>query len=227
MRIQLTFTILALALAAPFAHAGGGTISGSVSFTGTTPKRAPLDRSSDPFCAKTKTLSEKVLVSGGKLQDVHVGIKSGKAGKHKAPSASVVINQKTCMYRPRVVGIMAGQPLSITNGDQTMHNVHVYVGKQTWFNRGQPAGAKAIKSDAAEAGDVMTFKCDVHPWMRGYAVVTDHPFFDVTKSDGAFTVKDVPPGRYTLEAWHPELGVKKKRVTVEAGKTATVEFAFK
>jgi len=121
---------------------------------------------------------------------------------------------------------MAGQALSVTNGDQTMHNVHVYVGKQTWFNRGQPAGGKALRSTAAEAGDVMTFKCDVHGWMRAFAVVTDHPFFDVTEAGGGFKIDNVPAGRYTLEAYHPELGIKKKRITVEDGKTATVDFAF-
>jgi plastocyanin len=222
----VVFFALATGLAST-AQAGGGTIQGVVLYKGKAPARAPIDRKSDAFCAKTKMLSEKLVVNDGKLQDVHVGIKSGKAGKHKAPSSPVVVTQKACMYRPRVVGIMAGQALSITNGDQTMHNVHVYVGKQTWLNRGQPAGAKAIRSDAAEAGDVMTFKCDVHPWMRAYAVVTDHPYFDVTGNSGAFTIKDVPPGRYTLEAYHPELGKKKKRVTVEAGKTVKVEISFK
>ena len=227
MRKTSFVAVIVTLLAASVAHAGGGTIKGAVLFQGKAPARTALDRKSDAFCAKTKVLSEKVIVNGGKLQDVHVGIKSGKAGKHSAPSSPVVITQKSCMYRPRVVGIMAGQALSITNGDKTMHNVHVYVGRQTWLNRGQPAGAKAIRSDAAEAGDVMTLKCDVHPWMRAYAVVTDHPFFDVTGKSGSFEIKNVPPGRYTLEAYHPELGKKKKRVTVEAGKTATVEFKFK
>jgi len=125
-----------------------------------------------------------------------------------------------------VVGVMEGQAIDITNGDQTFHNVHAYVGSETFFNRAQPAGAKPIRSNTAPAGTEMTFACDIHPWMRGYAVVTDHPYFDVTNDRGAFTIDNVPAGSYTLRAWHPKLGTVRKKVVVADGKTVTVSFVL-
>ena len=121
-----------------------GVITGVVTYKGTAPARAQLQRGADPFCAKTKMRSEKIVVTGGKLRDVHVRIKSGTAGKHKAPSKAAMIVQTQCMYRPRVVGLMTGQALSISNGDPTYHNVHGRRAGAYWFNLSQPAKAPAI-----------------------------------------------------------------------------------
>jgi hypothetical protein len=97
----------------------------------------------------------------------------------------------------------------------------------TEWNLGQPAQAPAIvRESLGKAGEVVTLRCDVHPWMRAYAVVTDHPYFDVTGEDGAFTLKKVPPGRYTVEAWHPKLGLKSTTVTVRKGQTAALDIVF-
>lgn len=220
--------VLAALLAAPAAHAGGGgTVQGSVKFLGKAPARKAIDRSSDKVCAATPAETEDVLVTGGKLRDVHVRIQSGTAGKHAAPRAPLVIEQTACAYRPRVAGAMAGQTVQIKNGDATMHNVHAYVDAESAFNKSQPKGAKPIEhKDLGAAGQVFTLKCDVHSWMRAFVPVTDHPYFAVTGDDGAFALKDVPPGTYTVEAWHPKLGLKKKQVTVQAGKPATVDFIF-
>lgn len=209
------------------AGAGSGTISGTVTYKGKPPARQALDRGTDPVCASKPTLSEKIVVTGGKLRDVHVGIAAGAAGKHAAPGAPVMVDQLECMYRPRVVGVMQGQKLAVRNSDPTYHNVRGTKHEHTEWNLGQPASAPDIVREAlGKPGEVVTLRCDIHPWMRAYAVITDHPFFDVTGDDGAFTVKNVPPGRYTLEAWHPELGRKKVEVVVEAGKTAQASFAF-
>ncbi len=226
-RCQLASALLILsaALASP-AHAGGS-IRGQVTLVGTAPAPVKIDRSRDFFCAKTEAWDEDLVVHKGKIRDVHVGIESHSAGRHTPPTTPVVIEQKNCSYRPRVVGIMEGQALDITNGDQTFHNVHAYVGAETFFNRAQPAGAKPIRSNTAPAGTEMKFACDIHPWMRGYAVVTDHPYFDVTDEQGAFTIANVPAGRYTLRAWHPKLGTQKQTIEVVDGKTTTVSFRLK
>jgi hypothetical protein len=204
-----------------------GVITGSVVYKGTPPARAWLKRDTDPYCAKSKMRSEKVVVTGGKLRDVHVRIKSGTAGKHKAPARPAKIVQTKCMYRPRVVGVMEGQKLAIYNGDPTYHNVHGRKGGKYWFNLSQPAKAPAIvRKDLGKAGTAASLKCDVHPWMRAHLPITDHPFFDVTESNGAFMIKNVPVGTYTLEAWHPELGLKKTRVRVRKGKITQAKFVF-
>lgn len=231
--IAAALAVLALALAAPAGTAGPagartGTITGTVQFEGEAPARAPVDRSRDPYCAKSKALSEEVVVENGRLRDVHVRLPGGAAGEHPAPKAAVVIDQRDCAYRPRVVGLIEGQTVNVTNGDQTFHNVRGTRDGQTRFNHAQPSGAKEIvEPDLGKAGDVITFRCDVHPWMRAYAVVSDHPFFAVTGDDGRFTIAEVPVGTYTLEAWHPTLGLQKQKVTVKAGKPARVTFRFR
>jgi plastocyanin len=224
--------VLALALAAPAGTAGPagrtGTLTGTVRFEGKPPARAELDRSRDPYCAATRALSEEVVVADGRLRDVHVRLPGGVAGEHPAPKSAVVIDQRGCAYRPRVVGLIEGQTVNVTNGDQTFHNVRGTRDGKTRFNHAQPSGAKEIvESNLGKAGEVITFRCDVHPWMRAFAVVTDHPFFAVTGDDGSFTITGVPIGTYSLEAWHPTLGLVERKVTVEAGKSAEVTFSFR
>ncbi len=202
----------------------GNTIVGEISFTGSAPTRKSLNTSSDSAC-KSKALSEEVIVTKGKLKDVHVRIKSGTAGKHTSPKASIKVAQDGCVYSPHVIGAMVGQPVAIKNKDQTMHNVHAYIGKETWFNRSQPKGAPdIIETDTGEAGEVFELKCNVHAWMHNFIPITDHPYFDVSSTDGKFAIKNVPAGSYTLEAWHPKYGLKSQRITVSG--TTKTSFQF-
>jgi len=204
-----------------------GTVEGTVRFAGKVPRPAAIPATQDPYCASKKIVDEKVVVTGGMLRDVYVGVPAGKGGTHSAPSAPVVIDQSGCMYRPRVVGVMAGQKLEIRNSDHTFHNVRGTEDKRTVFNHGQPQKFPPVDETASKPGHVLTLRCDIHPWMRGYAVVTDHPYFAVTGADGRFVLKDVPAGMHTIEAWHPELGKQTATVKVVAGKTAKVELTFK
>ena len=204
-----------------------GRIVGVVEFSGPAPKRPMLARDTDPVCAKTPKASEEVVVTDGRLRDVHVRIKVGTAGTHEAPERPVRVQQLECMYRPRVVGIVQGQDVVITNGDPTYHNVRAAQNKRTLWNLSQPASAPALtRKNLGKAGEVVSLHCDVHPWMQAFAVITDHPFFDVTADDGAFAIEGVAPGTYELQSWHPKLGLKTTKVVVEAGKTSKIEFRY-
>ena len=205
-----------------------GTIQGMVVLGGTPPKMLPLPRQSDPICAMRQVNSNFVTVgAGGGLADVLVRLPLGKA-KGPVPATPVTIDQKVCMYLPHVVGAVIGQKIAITNSDPTTHNIHGYIGDETMFNEAQPPGAGAIKKSAAgEPGEVLKLTCDVHKWMESHIVMTDHPFFQVTRDDGAFTLANVPVGTYEVEAWHPHVGtLQKVSVTVEAGKTTAAQFRF-
>src|SRR5439155_24594670 len=70
-------------------------------------------------------------------------------------------------------------------------------------------------------------KCNVHPWMRSYIAVFKHPFFAVTGMDGHFDLRNLPPGEYTVEAWHEKLGAMKQVITVAAGEAKNMDFVFK
>ncbi len=223
------FALFAITSACSNTHAAppNGHIEGEVVFVGTPPKRHALDLSVDPVCAKHRQLSQSVIVNKGKLQDVHVQIQAKSLGKQTPPRKPVKINQTQCRYSPRVVGILRGQTLAIYNGDPTYHNVHGRYGSKTKFNIGHPASAPPIlhKVDR-KPGEIMRLGCDVHPWMQAFAVVSEHSFFDVTKSNGKFRIRGLAPGKYSLVAWHPKLGKQTAQVSVSAGNTTntTIEF---
>ena len=209
--------------------AGFGTVTGSVAFSGKAPEAAELPRKSDPVCAAKPMKSNEVIVNANAtLKDVLVRITPGTVkGKFSAPADTVQVKQQDCMYMPRVQGAVAGQVVQVENDDKTMHNVHTYKGQETILNQGQPAGSPAIKKDSiASEAAVLKFKCDVHPWMEGFLVVTDHPFFHTTGADGAFKLDKVPAGKYTVEAWHSKYGLKTAQVTVEPNKSAEAKFSY-
>lgn len=222
---RLPFALLCLS-----SLARAGTIKGTVLFEGEPPEQPVLDMHTDAKCPKGHT-DEAIVVAKGKLRDVIVRIKNGTTGAHAAPAVPVVLDQRDCMYTPRVVGLVAGQKLVARNSDNTFHNVHGRLaGKDLWNKPQQPKSADvALDASSAHAGDVIEIACDVHTWMKAYAVVQDSPYFAVTASDGTFEIKDLPEGTYTLETWHPKLGVR--TLTVQIGKLkrgdVTARFSYK
>jgi hypothetical protein len=113
----------------------------------------------------------------------------------------------------------------IKNSDGTMHNIHAFSGTKTLFNTPQQPKGAPIEKDP-KAMDVVKLQCDVHPWMKGYIVFNKNPYFAVSSTDGTFEIKDVPAGKYTVEAWHEKLGMQSAEVTVEEGKPADPKFSF-
>jgi plastocyanin len=210
---------------APAAPTGPlGDVKGVVSFTGKAPEMPELKRDSDPFCAKTKMKDEEVVVTKGKLKNVLVRINGAPAAP--APTTAAVIDQDQCAYKPRVVGVVTGQTLSIKNSDATFHNVHGYKGTSTAFNVAHIPSSPNIEKKFTDAGTLLKFKCDVHPWMTAYVWVQNNPWFAVTGEDGSFEIKGVPAGKYEIEAWHEKYGSKKAEVTVAEGKPAQVKFDY-
>jgi plastocyanin len=222
-------TTTSAAAAAP-AKEGSATIKGVVSFSGKAPEmKVPAKRKDADVCKTKEVKYNAVLVKDGKLKDVLVRISAGGVpGTWKAPEKAAVVDQVDCMYTPRIQGVVAGQGIEIKNGDQTLHNVHAYKGTDSLFNQAQPKGAASITKDSPDEAAIMKFSCDVHPWMRGFVVVTDHPFFAVSGEDGSFKIEKVPAGKYTVEAWHTQFGmVKKEAVEVKDGGEIAVDFEFK
>jgi len=214
------------AAAAPSAGsaAGMGSIEGSVMFTGTAPTMKPLPTSADPKCPKGVN-DESVLVKGGKLENVWVHATKG-GGAAATPAAPITVTQHGCMYKPRLQSIAVGQKIIVKNEDDTLHNVHTYLGAATAFNKGMPGKtAPAIEYTPTEEG-MIKWKCDVHPWMRGFVGVAKTAVQGTTSESGDFKIDNVAPGTYTIEAWHEKFGAKTMDVTVEAGKAAKIEFKY-
>jgi plastocyanin len=220
MTFPKTLAILA-ALALP---AAAETIEGSVDFTGKPPVAGKLHREADPFCAKKPMNDPAVTVKNGKLANVWVHIAKG-AKDSAPPSTPVEMDQKDCMYEPRMTVAVVGQKIVAKNGDPILHNVHTYLGAATLFNRGMPNEKAAPIEYVPKEEGVMKWKCDVHPWMRGFIGVSKNNLQAVA-SEGTFKIDNVPPGKYTVESWHEKYGSKKQDVTVEAGKPAKVTFKY-
>lgn len=201
-------------------------LSGVVEFTGQAPATVKLDREADAFCAKKPANDESVVVKGNKLVNVWVHVTKGAPDAKAPPDApEIVVDQQDCTYHPRVQAAVVGQKIVAKNNDPILHNVHTYLGPATVFNKGMPnAQAKPVAHETTKDG-VVRWKCDVHPWMRAFVGVNKNPYQAVTKDDGAFKI-ELPPGSYTLEAWHEKFGTKVVQVNVEAGKGATATFKF-
>jgi plastocyanin len=224
MTLSRTLAV-ALALFLP-AAAMAESIEGEVDFTGKPPTPGKLHREADPYCAKKPMTDPAVLVKSGKLENVWVHVTKGAKETAKPPATAVEMDQKDCMYEPRMTTAVVGQKIQAKNGDPVLHNVHTYLGSATLFNKGMPNDKAAPIEYVAKEEGMMKWKCDVHPWMRGYIGISKSGLQAVTKGDGSFKIDNVPPGKYTVEAWHEKYGTKTQEVTVEAGKPAKVNFKY-
>ncbi len=216
-----------------------GSIAGSIAYNGAAPAPKKIDTSADPVCGqKNPNLStEDTVVTNGKMANTFVYIKDGtatdgtKIGDYKwtPPSTAATLDQNGCHYRPHVLGVMTNQKINITNSDPTQHNIHPTPKNNPEWNQTQPNGAPPIEKSFARAEILVPVKCNQHPWMKAYIGVLKHPFFAVSGEDGSFTIKGVPPGTYTVAAWH-EGGMtgteKTMQVTVAANGSAKADFAF-
>lgn len=209
------------------ADAGG--INGAVTYAGADTD-TPIAMSADPVCDGLHTTpvdTNEIAVKDGKLGNVFVYVKSGLEGKSfPAPSEKKELDQVGCLYTPRVQGLQTGQALTVKNTDATLHNVHALATTNPEFNQAQPQGLPPFDK-TFDKPEVVKVKCDVHPWMAAYVGVVPHPYYAVSGEDGAFSIDKLPPGTYTIEAWHEKLGTQTQQVTIAPNQTATVNFDFK
>ncbi|MBI2072085.1 MAG: hypothetical protein HYT81_03435 [Gemmatimonadetes bacterium] len=229
--VMLSATILTVGLlgsaAGPMAQ--GGSVTGTVKFSGTPPANPKVDMSDEAACKGKYPTDPVITVTGGNLQNVLVYVKSGlPAGpKVTAPTTPVVVDQEGCLYHPRTLAVMAGQPLEIRNSDPVLHNIKVVAKKNRGFNISQPAkGMKTTRTFTAQE-IAIPVACNVHGWMHANLNVFAHPFFAVTGADGSFTLKGLPAGTYEVEAWHEKLGTQTMSVAVPATGSAAATFTFK
>jgi plastocyanin len=209
-----------------------GSFTGRVNFKGTKPAPVKIDMSADKKCLKIvpgKDLySEQVVVNANNtLKNVFVYVKGGLAKKTYDPPASAVkLDQKGCTYTPHVLGVMVGQQIEINNSDETLHNVHALPKNSKQFNLPFPKRGLKRTESFASPEFMVKVRCDVHNWMSAYIGVLDHPFYSVTDDQGRFSIPNLPPGRYEVEAWHEKYGATTSTVTVDASGSATADFTF-
>ncbi len=212
--------------------ATAGTITGKATFAGTAPTMKTIIMDAEPDCKKlhsSPVKSEEVVVNAnGALEYVFVYVKSGLEGKNfEAPPTPMKLDQKGCVYRPHVFGVQVGQKVDIANSDPTTHNIHPMPKTNREWNQSQAPNTPVLEKEFARPEIMIPVKCNVHPWMRSYIGVVANPYFAVTSEQGAYELKSLPPGDYTLEAWHEKYGTVEQKVTLATSGTQTVDFAFK
>jgi plastocyanin len=212
--------------AKPIDPATTATITGVVNLTGAVPKPATIDMSSDPAC-NGQNASESVVVNNGKLANVFVYVKDGLGNYGGWTTAGPpAIQQKGCRYLPHVIGVMAGQSVTILNQDPTMHNIHPMPKENREWNVAQASGAQPLIKKFDHPELMIPIKCNQHPWMRMYVNVVSNPFFAVTDSSGSFELKGLPPGTYTIAAIHEIFGEQTQQITVGPKEAKPANFSF-
>lgn len=225
------------AAAAPPANAArvdaatAGMVIGRVSFEGVPPENPMAKLTGDPMCTSANAgglAFENYVVKDGGLDNVFVYVKDGLGHYYfDTPTEPVRIDQQGCRYVPHVVGARAGQPIEVSNSDATIHNVHALPNVNREVNIPQPSKDQRDITTFSAAEVMVPLKCDLHPWMNAYVGVVAHPYFAVTTDGGRFELKNLPPGKYTIEAWHEKAGTQTQEVTIGEKESKTVGFTFR
>ena len=186
----------------------------------------------DPYCqsqhASAPVKDEEVVVGPqGELANVFIYIKN-VPGTYPTPSTPVVLDQHGCQYHPHAIMLQVGQPLQIKNSDATLHNIHALPVINSPFNEGQPVQGM-VSTKKLDKAEITPFriKCDVHGWMKAFMAVMPNPFYSVSADSGSFTISGLPPGSYTIVAWHEKYGQQEQPITVAPKESKTVAFTFK
>ena len=226
MKIKMIALNLVLATSLSSSAFAAGGIVGTVKFDGDAPVLSKINMAADPKCVANNTgdvLPEILVLGEGKtVANVLVKITKGQEAIAVTPATTpVVIDQKGCKYFPHVIGVQKDQPIKILNSDGTLHNVHIQAIANGEHNEAMPAFRKELTKTFTQVETAFPVKCDVHPWMKSFVEVFDHPFFAVTMPDGKFKISGLDAGAYELTVWHEKLGTQTFNVTVAEGADTT------
>ena len=206
----------------PAGAQGGGTIEAAVTYAGA-PMVEKLKVNKDTEKCGTEAVIEKVVVGANKgLANAVVSVPGAK-GAAKAVKATV--DQHGCKFVPHVTAMTPGE-VELKNSDDILHNIHTYSTANPSINKAQPK-FKKLMTEKFEKPEFVKLTCDVHSWMLGWVAVMPNPFFGVTDAGGNAKIENVPPGKYTVEAWHETLGKQSKEVEVKAGQSTKVAIEMK
>jgi hypothetical protein len=219
------------ALAAPYevvTVTNGGTIQGVVKLTGAAPAISPIKTTKNQdYCGTSIANPIYEVGKDGGLKNVEVFLKGIPKGKAN-PGGTIVLTNRKCMFDPRVQGSSVGQQIKIASDDPILHNTHPQNNdtNATIYNIALPYKGFSVTKPLPVTPELIRVKCDAHEWMRAWIWEFEHPYYATTDADGHFEIKDVPPGTYTIVAWHEAMGQKDASAAVAAGKPVTVDFSF-
>ena len=217
----------------------GAVVRGTVTFNGTAPepKEFELRRSPDRvFCGALsdgdghRFLKEVNVGQGGGLKDVVVVVEGVQSGK-PFTFTNAQVEANVCQFLPFVTVVSDKRQLTVTNRDPVSHDIQGYAYDQAGVDivLHRPSLKATGTTDIihlVKGRKVFTMQCGMHPYMQNWGYAIDNPYYAVTDQDGSFSIGDLPPGNYTVKAWHPILGVQERELTVEPNDTATFDVQF-
>ena len=207
-----------------------GAIKGHITLGGTLPGNPIIRMGMDPMCANLnagrRVVQETVAASrDGSLANVFVKL-DGSFPPSPVPTTPVVIDQRACVYVPRVIGARVGQILQVRNSDELLHDVHSLSARGNTFNVGQPKSGMTYQFRLKDEEIMLRIACDVHKWMTAFVGVVNHPYFATSGPAGTYAIDNVPAGTYRIQTWHERYGVLTNTVRVKEGSTSTADFAY-
>jgi hypothetical protein len=193
----------------------GAAIEGKITYQGSVPTRKIIPTKDQEVCGGVREEPQIIVGPEQGVQEAIVYLKKVEKGKaweklDKTPE----LTNKDCTFVPHVQVIPVAGEVDVVNADPVLHNTHSFLGRLTVFNLALPNQEQRIKRPLNKPG-LVRVECDAHGWMLGWIYVADNPYYAVTGTDGSFTITDVPPGDYTLVAWHEFTGEMEVPVTVK------------
>jgi len=197
----------------------GGTISGTVKWSGPEPHLPGLPITKDPqICDpdshKVRDLERLVIGAQGGVANTIVYLKNISSGKaFDFPEARRFVDQRHCRYEPHILLVPQKTALEMKSSDATLHTIHMDGAAS--YNLPFPFPNQVISRDMNTPG-VVNMKCNGgHVWMNAEIMVAPHPYFAVTDESGKFSLTDVPPGEYEVVAWHEGWEVKRQEAAFD------------
>lgn len=218
MRTRLALSTLGLAVLTSSSMAQTGSIKGKIVLGGAAPTIAAVVKKGDSavkdaaVCAIEEIPNEGLVSKDGAVANVVVYLNSPSAKNAEmekaiiAKAAQVEIDQKNCKFIPHVSAIHAKQQLVFKSSDSVNHNVRYSAFSNPPFNQILAPNAKTMPLKLVPERRPLPLACDIHPWMKGYLMVFNHPFFFVTGADGSFEIKGIPAGKHKFVAWQESAG---------------------
>ena len=208
-----------------------GRITGKVSFAGQIPQRRLIDTSADPVChdANPELYTEDVIITAGKLANVFVYVSGDMLELYAfdAPKSDVVLAHRGCQLVPHVLGMQLSQTLKVANEDSTTHNTHFLPKANKDWNQSQPGNSQPVETKFETAELLIPVKDNQHPWQKAYVSILSHPFFAVSARNGSYQISGLPPGQYTVVAWHERFGEQRAEISVGVSERKNLDFTFK
>jgi hypothetical protein len=205
-----------------------GNVRGIVTILGVPPVRKRIKMDADPKCRLLhpgEVLSDQIVADPrGRVRWAFVYVSQGNTPSSSGTLPPVLLDQVGCRFDPHVLGVQVNQPLNIFNNDPLLHNVHASTIENKEFNFGLPAAGLVETKRFTRKEIMVRINCDVHPWMKAWVGVLDHPFFSVTSDTGGYAIVNLPPGRVRITVWHEAYASVEAEIDVPSGGDAQLDF---